>query len=91
MCGFFGGIGVFIVELYAIRHVKAELRPWTQGPFYWVVSALMAVLGAGLVLIYLRCGMVMNPILEVNVGATAPLFFSAAAKHLPQFPPGKID
>jgi hypothetical protein len=82
--GLFGG---FLAEFAAVsvhrrkdrRKWPAEFRLWT----YWAVGAVWIVLGGVFAYLYSTSGGVtLNPLLAVNVGATAPLIAEQLARSL---------
>ena len=51
----------------------------------------MMAAGGGLVVIYLRSGISVQPILAVNVGASAPLLIGSVLGQAPSIPPGRVN
>lgn len=94
MAGFFYGVvgGLFaeLLGLYKLRHLaKAEYPAWIKAVSYWVITLGMVVGGGALVCIYLASGVDMQPIIAVNIGASAPLILGSLTAQVP--PAGKID
>ena len=72
--GLVGGLLAELLGLFRLRQQAPGALPlWLKSWFYWVVTLLMALAGGVLVVIYLRSGIAIQPILAVNVGASAPL------------------
>lgn len=72
-------------------------RPQTQRRardlIYWVVFAFRPLLGAGLVLVYLRSGSDMNAISDFGTGLTAPSIIQALSRkvHTPVLPDNDVE
>ena len=57
---------------------------------YWVVTLLMILAGGLLVIAYLRSQVMVNPIMAINIGASAPLLIGALVSQAPPIPAGRI-
>lgn len=86
MCGLEGIIGGIMAEvagLYQLRRATKSDRPeYLHSGFYWIITTLMVMSGGALAILYQSSGASLNPIVAVNVGASAPLIiqlFSSAA------------
>jgi hypothetical protein len=93
MNGFlFGILGGFFAELLGLFRLRQQSRQdlpvWLKSPFYWLITILMIAAGGGLVVVYLKSGIDLKPIIAVNVGASAPLIIGSLVA---QTPPLKID
>jgi hypothetical protein len=93
MNGFlFGILGGFLAELLGLFRVRQQrpqdLPSWVRSPFYWVVTILMIAAGGVLVVVYMKSGIDLKPIIAVNVGASAPLIIGTLVA---QTPPLRID
>jgi hypothetical protein len=93
MNGFlFGVLGGFLAELFELFKVRQQPRQdlplWLKSPFYWVVTLLMIAAGGLLVVVYMKSGIDLKPIIAVNVGASAPLIISTLFAQTPSL---KID
>ncbi len=93
--GVFGGVGVEIVGVFAIRHNKPEDFPhWVKSPAYYIIAGIMVLFGGGFALAYALSSVNMNPILAVQIGASTPLLLRRLGdfrgKEQP-LDPGKID
>jgi len=87
--GLLGGLFAEVLGLFRLRHQAPGVLPqYLKSPFYWLVTILMM---CALVIVYLRSGMLLNPLLAVNVGASAPLIIGTLVAQAPSIPPGKID
>ena len=82
LLGMLGGCIPIFNDLYRLR---------TQGPpiyirsvFYWIMEIIMVLAGGGIVYVYIATGSQLNPMLAINIGATAPLIIK-------QFASKKID
>jgi len=90
--GLAGGICSEISGLFKIRQMLGISCPEYLKSFgYWFITIFMALLGGGLVVAYIASGFEFKPILAINIGATAPLFFEAIARKAPEISPGNID
>ncbi len=88
--GLFGGLLAELLGLFKLRH-EISLPSWLKSPFYWLVTCAMICAGGGVVIIYLKSGMTLNPLLAVNVGASAPLILGTLVSQAPPVDPGKVD
>ena len=91
--GFVGGIGAEGLRWFRIRdELHKGVPAWGKSRLYWVVTAVMSVIGAALVWAYDSAGDVqLNPILAINIGASAPLILSRLSGQIPPIDPGTID
>ena len=86
--GLFGGFIAEALTWYKDRRNPTTALPWRK---YWFTTVIMIFIGGGLVLMYLRSGAGLNPILCVNIGATAPLIIAALSSITPKVSAGKVD
>lgn len=90
----FGGLAVSGLGLLELQGVPAEQRPDFKDPLYWLPFVAWPVVGVVLTIAYTSSGTSMNPILAINVGASAPLILkgmvnAAAISQGPiETPPG---
>jgi hypothetical protein len=90
--GLLGGLLSEVLGLFRLRQQAPETLPvWLKSWFYWATTLLMMAAGGGLVDIYLRSGIAIQPILAVNVGASAPLLIGSVLGQAPSIPPGKVN
>ena len=88
MYGIIGGLFAELLGLYKLRtQAPAAFPSYLRTKFYWIVTAAMILAGGVLVLIYDRSGLVLKPIIAVNVGASAPLIIGSFVQNTPP----KID
>lgn len=89
-----GVLGGFLAELlqwFGIRHsLHRGLPDWSKSSVYWVVTVAMVFAGGGLVLMYVKSGVDLTPILAVNLGASAPLVLGRLVQQLPPLEPGNV-
>lgn len=87
--GFAGGFAAEMVALYELRHnVTSELPHYIKSKFYWLISLVMMLIGAGLTCLY---GIEeVQGLLAVNIGASAPLILRTLSKNVPPKEPPKI-
>ena len=89
--GVFGGVLSEVLGLFKLRHQEPKNLPaYLKSIFYWLVTTLMSLMGGILVVIYLRSNFSLEPIVAVNVGASAPLILGTLISQTPD-PPSKID
>lgn len=87
--GILGGFLAQLFELFKVRQQPAQDLPlWLRSRFYWVITILMIAAGGGLVVVYMKSGIDLKPIIAVNVGASAPLIIGTLVA---QTPAPKID
>jgi hypothetical protein len=87
--GVFGGILPEALRLYKLRE-SASFPDYLKGPKYWIITVLMILIGGVLALVYQMSGMSLNPILAINIGASAPLaitVLSSTVVNPPQINP----
>jgi hypothetical protein len=90
--GFFGGLAVNVVRLAELANTPPEERPKTfSDPFYVFQLIALPLLGGGLAYTYEADGIVLKPILALNIGASAPLILKNLASALPPIGPRKIN
>jgi H+/Cl- antiporter ClcA len=86
----FGIVGGALVEL--LKHYRlAQESPGPlpdkfKGGYYWTVTIAMILAGGIFTLTYKLTGSGLNPILDMNIGASAPLIIGSFAAK-----PPKID
>jgi len=84
--GLLGGLLSEVLGLFRLRQqAPADLPRWFKSWFYWATT------GGGLAVIYLRSGISVQPILAVNVGASAPLLIGSVLGQAPSIPPGRVN
>lgn len=82
-----GGALAEVMRLFSLRHLAPGALPrWLRSWFYWLVTGLMTLAGGLLVVAYLKSGIQINPILAINVGASAPLIIGSFARQAPGSP-----
>jgi len=89
--GFFGGIGAELATLFGVRQQFPDRFPhWIRSRAYYAVALLMALVGGGIAIAYVRSGTSLSAILAIQVGASAPLFFRKASEVITE-PPKSPD
>jgi hypothetical protein len=87
-----GGLLSEILGVFRLRqHSPEDLPVWLKSWFYWSATLLMTAAGGLLVVIYLRSGIMVQPILAVNFGASAPLLIGSVLGQAPSIPVGKVN
>lgn len=91
--GFVGGVAAEGLRWFRIRdELHKGVPAWGKSWLYWIVTAVMSLIGAGLVWAYDSAGDVqLNPIVAINIGASAPLIISRVTSQLPPSDPGTFD
>ena len=82
--GVFGGLLAELAGLYKIRENDPNNLPdYLTSPFYWGVTILMILAGAGLAYAYTLTGQELGAILSINIGASAPLIIGKFTSSTP--------
>lgn len=91
--GLLGGVAAEVLKWFGIREkLHLGFPDYAKTWPYWLVTALMILTGCGLVVAYQVSSEVrLNPILAVNIGASAPLILSSLASRTPSIEDGKVD
>jgi len=88
--GVLGGLLSELLAWFQLRmQTAANLPQYLRFLFYWAVTAIMALAGGVIVVIYLRSDIALKPIVAVNVGASAPLLIAKFVGQPPE--PGSVD
>ena len=91
LCAFLGGIAVNLLTLTEMKNIPKTNRPQTFSD--WVYDLWffgIPVIGAGLAWAYQVSSVSLNPILSINIGASAPLILKTLAAAAPNTNPGKV-
>lgn len=94
--GAFGGLAAEAINWYSLRHLpRADYPYWVKSPLYYLIAVAMIAVAAIVTLAYARSGTTLNPLLAIQVGASAPLIIrggKAAVTPKAQVPrQGSID
>ena len=85
MYGIAGGALAELFGLFKLRHEAPSAFPlWIKSWFYWLVTIAMMLAGGVLVVIYLKSNIALQPIIAVNLGASAPLLIGTFATQAPR-------
>lgn len=88
--GMIGGLLAELLGLFKLRQqAPTDLPSWIRSPFYWIVTVLMVLAGGVLVVIYRKSNIDLQPIVAVNLGASAPLIIGSLVAQTPRA--AKID
>jgi len=92
----FGGLGAEVNVVFALRHRGPKEYPyWLKSWTYYIVSAVMVIVGGLIAVAYAKSGTTLNAILAIQIGASAPLIFRKLSETIPEPPrppdPTKID
>ena len=94
--GAFGGLAAEAINWYSLRHLKLSEYPyWVKSPLYYAIAVVMIFIAAVITLAYARSGTTLNPLLAIQVGASAPLIIRRGRDALATKPeppdPATID
>lgn len=88
--GVAGGLFAELLGLFKLRRQSSSDFPhWLKSLFYWMVTLCMILAGGVLCIIYTKAGIELNPLVALNIGASAPLIIGSIVAHAPQV--GRID
>jgi hypothetical protein len=88
--GIVGGVVPELVALYRLRR-EPQMPTWFKSVIYWVITLAMVAAGGGLAVVYVQSGASLNPILALNIGASAPLILGSLSSGVtPELKPGRI-
>jgi hypothetical protein len=79
----FGGIAIPLLGLMELRTITVDRRPSLRDFAYWIPFIVGPILGAVLALAYELSATELNPILGINIGASAPLILRSLAQAVP--------
>jgi hypothetical protein len=88
--GILGGALGELLGWFKLRH-ESRLPDYLKSPFYWFVTIFMLLSGGVLVVAYLHSKIDIQPILALNVGASAPLLIQTFVAQTPTIPPGRVN
>jgi len=86
-----GGFAVQSLNLLEIRFLPPEDRPDFRVWYQWVPYIISPFLGALIAAGYVFSNITLNPILALNVGASAPVVFRQWARAKGRDPGGPIS
>jgi len=88
--GIVGGLFAELLGLFKLRRqATSDFPQWIKSIFYWIVTLCMIFAGGVLCIIYTKAGIELNPLIALNIGASAPLIIGSIVSHAPQV--GRID
>lgn len=83
--GLLGGVASEVSGVYELRRQDPSNWPsYMRMLSYWLVTAVMACLGGVLAYAYAESGIQVEPILAINVGASAPLILRQLKRTTPR-------
>lgn len=86
--GVLGGAGAELSRWFRIREILHKGIPsHAKHPPYWIVTSLTIIVGGGLASIYHVSGITVEPIIAVNIGASAPVILGNFANQIPSLAP----
>lgn len=83
----FGSFAIKLLELAELHKLPRLERPDLKDWLYWIPFLILPILGGGLAQVYISSNTILNPILAVNVGVSAPLILRAFAQMNPMQKP----
>ncbi len=90
--GLLGGFLAEILGLFKLRQQSPKTLPeFLKSGFYWLITVAMLFAGGIIVVVYFKSGISLNPLLAVNVGASAPLIIGSLVAQTPSISPGKAN
>ncbi len=90
--GMVGGIFPEVLKWFRMREILYVAIPdYAKGPSYWIVTAVMVVAGGIIAVAYEDQEMTMNPILAINIGASAPLVIKELLGQTPTIDKGNTS
>ena len=90
--GCLGGFLINIVRLAELANVPEIERPKTfSDPLYTFAFFALPIVGGALAYIYQADGILLKPLLAVNIGISAPLMLKTFAASVPKVPPRDVD
>jgi hypothetical protein len=88
----FGGFAVNFLRLVELSQTPRAERPETFSDFLYVLQFLgMPFIGGVLAHAYQDSGAILNPILAINIGASAPLILKTLASAVPSIGTRKVN
>ena len=89
--GMAGGCAAEALKFFLIRDTLHEGWPlWAKSWRYWIVTAVMSLLGGFLVLLYVSSGTSLTPLVAFNLGISAPLLIGKVTEKALPPDPGRI-
>lgn len=83
--GIVGGLFVELLKHYRFVQENPSPLPSTyRNSYYWIVTFAMIVAGGVLTMAYSLTGAKLNPIIDINIGASAPLLIGTFATRPPK-------
>ena len=79
----FGAFAIKLLELAELHKKPKVERPDLKDWLYWLPFVILPFLGGFLAHMYISSQTILNPILAVNVGVSAPLILRAMAQVNP--------
>jgi hypothetical protein len=89
-----GGWGLFgacLPELLALYRSRSKKRMASPSIVYWSITLVMIAAGGGITIAYFRSGFDLNPLLALNIGASAPLIIGSLVNQVPEPDLGPVD
>lgn len=84
----FGIIGGFFAEIFGLFNLRRsspnKFPTWIKYWHYWVITLLMIASGGLLVIVYIKSGIDIKPIIAVNIGSSAPLIIQTLTAQAPK-------
>jgi uncharacterized membrane protein len=83
--GIAGGLVPELIALYRMREDFHSNKPgWVNSFFYWIITAVMVLVGGLLALLYKNSGIELTPVLALHLGASAPILLNSLLAAAPK-------
>lgn len=83
MFAVFGALAIQLLSLVEMGKVPKTERPKMKDPYYWLPFVIGPILGGGLAIAYIYPTGVLEPLVAINVGVSAPLILQSMARTIP--------
>lgn len=79
-----GGLGLQLLNLLELPNLEKKDRPNFKEFIYYIPYIVNPLIGAFIAFVYLKSNTVLNPILALHIGASAPVVLRTMASTLPK-------
>jgi len=85
--GAFGGLAAEVASVFALRHrLPAEAPHFLTSWLYYILALCMTAIGGAVAVAYQRSGSSLNPLLAMQIGASAPLLIRKLSESVVETP-----
>ncbi len=90
--GMIGGIFSEVLKWFSMREVlHTGIPDYAKKPYYWIATAFMVIVGGILAVAYENQENDINPLLAINIGASAPLIAKEFMGNFKNIEKGSTD